>query len=131
MITNIENEVYNSIFNACSPSCKVVKGYPRTTSEFPCITFEEKINTSHDQSADSAGEFANDITYEINIFSNSRTPISECTPLRVLVDGVMSGTYRMRRTFSDVVPNYQDKNIYRYLIRYQCVVDKNNKIYRR
>lgn len=130
MIVSGENEIFSAIYTACS-TAKVVKGNPKIAPSFPCVTFLEKINTTNDATFDTSGECANDITYEINIFSNSETPIAECASLRSTIDGVMSGTYRMRRTFSDVVPNYQDENIYRYLLRYQCVIDKNNKIYRR
>jgi len=130
MIVNITNEIFNAIYNAC-PTAKVVKGNPNIAPSFPCVTFNEMINVLNDASVDTVGEFANDITFEINIFSNSETPISECNSFKQKIDDVMSGTYRMQRSFSENVPNYEDKSIYRYILRYQCVVDKNNKLYRR
>ena len=130
MIVTVENEIFNAIYIAC-PTAKVIKGNPNIAPTFPCITFIEKINTINEQTVDTSGEFANDITYEINIFSDSETPISECNSFRSAIDNIMSGQYGMRRTFSDEVPNWEDKSIYRYILRYQCIVDKNNKIYRR
>ena len=128
MIVLSENEIFNELYNAI-PTAKVVKGNPEIAPSFPCVTVKERLNTTNRTTKDTSGEFANDVTYEINIFSNSETPIAECDEIRVLVDGVMSGTYGMNRTFSDEVPNYQDENIYRYLVKYQGIIDKNGKVY--
>ncbi len=133
MIADIQLEVYNSIYTACkSYDDKIVlsNGSPETTPSFPCVTFSEKINTTNEATIDTSGEYANDLMFEINIFSNSETPIAETNAIREVIDNIMSGTYRMKRTFSDQVENYKDTSIYRYILRYQCIVTKNKKIYR-
>lgn len=126
---DIENEILTAIHNAC-PTATVKKPNQIENPTFPCITVREKTNTTVISSVDTSGEYHSDITFEINIFSNSQTPILETKSFRATIDNILSASYGMNRVFDDEVPNYADSGIYRYVLKYQCIIDKNGKIYR-
>lgn len=130
MIVNIANEVLTAIKNGC-PMATVLAEYPSTTPSFPCIIVQELSNDTHLTSVDTSGETHNSISFEINIFSNAQNKITQVRGLRDTIDGIMSGAYGMSRMYSGSVPNYLDANIYRYTLRYDCVVNSNKQIFRR
>ena len=130
MIIDITNEVFTKI-KTDLPTYTVLASYPLTTPIFPCIVFEEMSNITLDGSVDSDGQHHSDISFEVNIFSNTENKMTEVKLIRNLVDSILSDYYGMRRDYSSVTPNYLDSNIYRYTLRYTCVVSENNTIYRR
>ena len=130
MIIDISNEVFTKLKNTLT-GINVVGEYPETIPTFPIVTFSESSNTTIYDMVDSSGETHNLISFEIEIFSNAKNKTTQVKTIRNNIDTVMSDFYGMNRVFSDKVPNYLDANIYRYMLRYECVVDKNKKIYRR
>lgn len=130
MIIDISNEIFTNLKNTIT-TASVGLSYDDENDTFPCITFEENTNTTNEDSVDTSGETANDLAFEINIFTNGTDSRSTSKALRSQIDGIMSGQYRMSRDFASPTPNYLDENIYKYTMRYSCVVDKNKKISRR
>lgn len=129
MIVDIYNEVFTKIKTEIS-TANVLPEYPTTTVSFPCIIVEEKLNNSLINTIDTGGENHNVLSFEINIFSDAENKRSVCRELRIMVDSIMSDLYGMNRTGSNPVPNYSDLNIFRYMLTYECTVDKNKTIYR-
>ena len=68
---------------------------------------------------------------EIGIYTNSGSKESDARKLRNSVDSVMGGFYNFNRDSANPVPNYADKTVYRYVMRYSATINKNKVIYRR
>lgn len=100
------------------------------TPKFPCVTFGEITNVTDIDTLDSSGAYADGISYQIDIFTDGARASSECSKLKQIIDNFMVKT-GMLRTQSGKVDNYLDISIYRWVLRYSCVVDKNYRIYRR
>ena len=130
MIIDISNEVLTEIKTSL-PDVAVLTEFPMKKPSFPCITFRDSGNTTHIDSVDSGGEQHNEISFEINIFSNGKNKITKAKEIRNTIDGIMSDKYNMTRDLSDQIPNFADESIYRYVLRYSCIVDKSERIYRR
>lgn len=124
----IGNEVLTKIKTTITEAT-VLSPEQDVSSSFPCITFREISNSTN--GSDSAGEHDSNISFEINIFTTGKTRISDSQSLIVKVDNIMSGFYGMTRYDSSPVENYADTNLYRHVMRYSCVVNKNKEIYRR
>lgn len=130
MIVDITNEVYTNLKDTMV-TVTVLTAYPSTNPTFPCVTIEEISNTTNPNTIDTNGEQYNDISFEINIFSDGTSKVSETKTIRKQVDDIMSGQYRMTRGFSGVTPNFLDTNVQRYTLRYTCSINSNKMIYRR
>lgn len=130
MIVDIEVEVYNKLKDEIS-DVSVERQFNPKSPVFPCITITEISNNIDENTVDTSGETHNVQAFEINIFTSGNTKISTAKSLRNRVDSIMSDQYKMSRDFSSETPNYVDEEIYRYTLRYSCIVNKNKKIYRR
>lgn len=126
---DITNEVLTKLKTELSP-IKVMLPSQNNASTFPCVTFKEVSNVVLDSSIDSSGEVASQLAFEVNIFTKGNTKESSSRTIRQQVDTVLSTYYGMNRDFSNDVENYGDVTIYRYVMRYSCVVDRNKTIYR-
>lgn len=129
MIVEITNEIFDNIKTTLS-DVTVLTSYTSGSTNFPCVSFEELGNETDLDTIDTSGENFNDITFEINIFSIAKNKSTEAKLIRNRIDNIMSGQYRMTRTFSDPTPNFADGNIYRYTLRYNTKVDINKTLYR-
>lgn len=130
MIIDVTNELYTELKNTLT-GITVLPSYPDTTPSFPCVTIEEFSNETSANHVDTAGEKFNDVSLEINIFTNTETKIYDAKQIRNSIDAILGDKYRMLRTFSNTVPNYADRSIYRYTLRYDFSVDSNRMIYKR
>lgn len=130
MIIEIGNEVFTKIKNDI-PNALVLGDYPSTKPEFPCIIFSELTNIAVTSTVDSSGEKHNNLSFEINIFTNGYNRKTLSKTLRKQVDDIMSDYYNMNRDSSETTPNYSDEDVYRHTLRYSCVVDENKVIFRR
>jgi hypothetical protein len=130
MIIDIAYEVYTKL-KTDLVGVEMGTTFLETPSTYPFITFSEVSNTSTRDTRDSNGEYHNDVSFEVNIFTIGDDKKSQAKSLRILVDDVLSGYYGMEREFSDEIPNFGDQSIYRYVMRYGCLVDKNKVIYGR
>lgn len=129
MIVDVFTEVYTTLKTALT-SATVLSAYPETTPVFPCVIVEETANTTDPESINTSGEQYNDITFTIDIFSNSETKFAETRQLRKSIDDIMSGSYRMTRTFSSNVPNFIDMNVNRHTLRYSFKINSSKQIHR-
>jgi hypothetical protein len=130
MVIDIINEIYTNLKTTLT-DVTVLQNYPSTTPIFPCLVIEEISNTSNLNTINTLGEQYNDITFEINIFSDKTNKLSEVKKIRGEVDAIMSGQYRMSRSSSNSIPNYLDTDVYRYNLRYDCTIGETKQLFRR
>jgi len=128
-MVDVANEVLSALKTALG-TIPILTEYPSTTPTFPCVIFEEKINTTDVGTVDTSGETHSDVSFEINMFSNASDKVTVVRGIRNTVDEVMSGVYRMTRNASEPIPNFLDADVYRYMLRYNFKIDNNKKIYR-
>lgn len=128
MIVDIYNEVLTKL-KAELTDVEISQSNPIGVPNAPCVVFKELSNNSDPEHRDSAGEKYNALAFEINIYTIGATRISQSRAIRLLADGVMADYYNMNRDFSDEVQNYADTTVYRYILRYSCLVDENKKVY--
>jgi hypothetical protein len=129
LIVDVTNEVLTYIETA-HPELNILSTYPSTTPVFPCVVLEEKTNNQLKETVDSAGEHHSDVMIEVNIFTQGDTKISDAKAIRKKIDDIMSGYYKMGRTYSGTVSNFVDTNVHRYTLRYSFIVNANRMIYR-
>lgn len=129
MIIDIENIIMTKLKTELS-DIEVVSG-EQYTEVFPRVVLSESTNVTHVETVDSSGEKMNEVSLDINIYTIGDTKKSISKSIRKRIDDIMSGEYNMDRTFSNPTPNYFDKSIYRYTLRYSTVVDGNYTLYRR
>lgn len=130
MIVNIFNEVFTKVKTELAP-IKVLSHYPEGDVVFPCVVMEELGTTNYDGTSDTSGEKYNMITIEVNIFTVTSEKVTMAKSIRDDVDNVLGDFYGMNRDYAGTIPSFLDNNIYRYVLRYSCVVDKDKKLYRR
>ena len=132
---NVENEIFNVIANAVStayPDACIVGEYVKAPPRFPCVSIIENDNAVYDKTQTS-GNLENhaSVMYEVNIYSNKASgKKSECKAIASLIDDEFA-TLGLSRTMLQPIPNLEDATIYRIVGRYQGVVSKDFKIYRR
>jgi hypothetical protein len=130
MIIDVQNEMRSYLATAI-PEATVSTVYPDTTPSFPFVLITESSNDVDEETYDSSGETHNQVDLEVEIFTYGSKKKSDAMSIRKKVDGVLNGTYRMRRTYSSEVPNYADRNVYRYIMRFSFKINENKEIYRR
>lgn len=100
----------------------------------------EEINNIIDTATTRYEETTSGLTFEINIYIPNNVIIStnplealskteQARELRKMVDEVMGGYYKMRRTFCQPTPNL-DKTIYRITMRYDVGFNDNKLKFR-
>lgn len=127
---DITNEVFTKL-KTDIPTAKLLTSFQSTVTTFPQIVFTSISNVTDIDTIDNNGEYAVEQSFDVNIFTKGRGKLKKAQQLANDVDSIMGGFYNMNRIFSDTVPNYLDASIYRYTLRYNCKITKNNVIYRR
>lgn len=131
---DIESEVMTIIYNAVQPSypeAKFESTLNLSPSEFPCVCVEELDNTTRKSSIDSSSteRYAN-VAYEINIYTNNSSgKKAVAKDILSLIDRAMflHGFERYSKT-----PMSLDEGTkYRMIVRYQCAVSADKKVYGR
>lgn len=129
MLIDITNELYSRLKSELV-EVKVVTSYPKTTNDFPIVTFEEIDNSNIKRTKDSGGFQHSEISFEINIFTTGTSQMTSAKKIRNQIDGILSDEYGMARNVSRPTPNFLNGDIYRYTMRYSAIIDKNKILYR-
>lgn len=108
----------------------ITTGYQQKHNMFPIVVLDEVSNITDLNTLDTEGVYADNVSLEINIYSNSKTPRTEITPIKQLIDEYLTKELACNRNFASQTPNY-DVNVFRYTMRYNFIIDKNLTIYRR
>jgi hypothetical protein len=130
MIVNIANEIFTKLKEDLT-GVELTTSYETAPPTYPLVSFSELSNNAYLDTKDSSGEYHNQVSFEVNIFTEGSTRKNDALEIRVLVDEILSNYYGLGRDFSNEIPNYLNSNIYRYVMRYSCLVDKNKMIYGR
>ena len=132
MIDNF-NEIYTRITTALKTydsNVKTSSVYTNTPSSYPFVSIELIEDSVYEQGIDS-GDVENFAvnSYEINVYAKGNLAMSNARKLLEVADNFMKsiGFTRISKT------PLQDQNetIYRFIARYEGVVSKDLKVYRR
>lgn len=132
MIDNF-NEIYTRITTALQTydsNVKTSSVYTNTPSSYPFVSIELIEDSVYEQGIDS-GDVENFAvhSYEINVYAKGNLAMSSARKLLEVADNFMKsiGFTRISKT------PLQDQNetIYRFIARYEGVVSKDLKVYRR
>ncbi len=99
-------------------------------AEFPTVSFVETDNVIPTRYIDSTDEPFNEVTYTINIYTNSQgIKKSEAKKILSLIDSFMLSKGFIRNMKQPVSMN--NSTVYRLISRYSGVVSNNKEIYGR
>jgi len=130
VIVDIYDELFDNLKRTITDAT-FLQTYNEEALEYPLVVVSEKSNTDEVGTKDSSGYNHCLLMFQIDIFSTGDSKVSISKGIRNQVDAIMSGQYGMAREFSDEVPNFLDRSIYRYTMRYVCKIDENEVIYGR
>lgn len=103
--------------------------YVDSPSKFPAVTILEADNRVYEKQRTDYIENAAKLLYEVNIYSNKLGyKKSEAQEILNIVDQEMAGM-GFTRTMASPASNLQDATIFRMIVRYEGVVDKEYRIY--
>lgn len=129
---DIENDVYDhaeSALKAAHGDIYVTSEYVQAPSEFPAVSIVEMNNMVYERARTRNIENAARVTFECNVYSNkAANKKSEAKEIAETLDDAFS-SIGFTRTFKNPVPNMMDASIYRIVLRYEAIVDKDLWIY--
>ena len=123
----IFNAVRPAVINLLAPD-GFRNTYVRSATNLPVMSLMEMDNrTVTDRRSNSPGDDLAIIVYEAQMYAMTR---KECRAIFLALDEKMMqlGFNRFSGTY---VPNREDTNIFRYVARYEAMIDPNGVIYRR
>lgn len=133
-MTDIENQVFTKVKQAVTAvySGAFVSGTTvDAPPQFPCVYVVERSNTSLRSTQDSSSTDNHSVLmYQVDIYSakvNGKK--AEAKAIGQIVDGVLVNLGFTRAMFEPT--DNADTSIYRITARYNAIVDKNERIYRR
>lgn len=126
-------ELYNKIKKELSVDKIDVKcAYQSELKSFPTVIMREVENITDMINLDNSGEeYSIRYALELDIYDNSSNSQTIIAEIKQKIDDILNIELGMNRDFVNATPNYLDKNIYRYNMRYSCIVNKENVIFRR
>ena len=132
MINN-SSEMFTRITTALQEydsSVKTSSVYTNSPSSYPFVSVEMVMNDVYEQGIDS-GDIENfaDMSYEINVYSKGDTRMSRAWKLLEVADNVMKSVGYLRVSATPMQD--QNETLYRIIARYEGVVSKDLKVYRR
>ena len=105
--------------------------YVDSPAKFPAVTIVESDNSVLQKMRTAAPNLENAVSlmYEVNIYTNTEGfKKSEATDILETVDSEFS-KLGFTRTMSNPISNLQDAKIFRIVVRYEGVADKDFRIY--
>lgn len=118
---DIENLVYTNVRNVLKgtwPSISVSSRYSDNPSSIPHVSVEETDSyVRSDAISTSDREYAADLTYTVNIFTNTATAKQDAKEIAVVVNDAFS-ELGFARSMKQEMPNI-DRTIYRLTMRFQ------------
>lgn len=123
---DVENYIYTAVRNAAKqavPSVSVSGTYNDVPSSFPHISIEETDSFSRaDFVSTSDREYAANLTYTVNIYTNTATAKTDAKGLAAVVNDAFSALGFVR-SMKQEMPNI-DRTIYRLILRFQATAWK-------
>jgi len=127
-----EVKIFNRVHADAAPLCARNRFVSTTITEpltaFPAGSLIEMDNaTARAFQSSTPVENYSIITYQLEVFATSK---SECRKVFAAADGAMIAM-NFNRISGNYVPNFGDTNVFRYVARYEAMVDKDGNLYRR
>lgn len=123
---DVENYVYTAVRNALKtafPAISVSGTYIDVPSKFPHVSVEETDSyTRSDFISTSDREFAANLTYTVNIYTNTATAKSDAKAITAVVNDAFADIGFVR-SMKQEMPNI-DRTIYRLILRFQATAWK-------
>lgn len=112
---------------ALYPNANVEKQYQATTTKFPYITITDVDDPeiSHDLSYSGR---QSQPSWQIDIYMNGSTGEIVAKKIRDAIIPIMEDQFHLRRIAAKPVVNATDTTIYRYMLRYDCMVDEDRQV---
>ena len=124
---DIENYVFTQIRNACvafNPHISVSGTYIDVPSSIPHVSVEETDSyTPSSTLSTSDREYSANVTYTVNIYTNTATAKSQAKEIVAVVNDAFTGMGFVR-SMKQEMPNI-DRTIYRIIMRFQGSVWKS------
>ena len=124
---DIENLVYTKIRNAIkafNANISVSGTYADVPSSFPHVSIEETDNASVASTISTSDrEYAANITFTANIYTNTATAKTDAKAIAVVVNDAFTDMGFVR-SMKQEMPNI-DRTIYRLILRFQATVWKS------
>ena len=132
---DVEIDVFDRVARAILKECPgayVSSMHVTAPPQFPAVSLIETSNIEQASMADSSdGENASAVVYTMNVYSNSATSAKEeCRRIAAIASAEMRAM-NMTRLMCEPIDNAADPSIYRIVVRYAGLVDKNHVMYRR
>lgn len=123
---DIENYVYTTVRNAIkayNSGIGVSGTYVDIPSKFPHVSIEETDNASLASALSTSDrERAANVTYTVNIYTNTATAKSDAKAIAVVVNNAFTAI-GFNRSMKQEMPNI-DRTVYRLTMRYQATAWK-------
>ena len=133
-MTNIENEVINSVYTGVREiySSAIISTDDQNFPEsYPTVFVTESNNSTYIPSLDSGGEKHSSVMYTVKIYSNSKNGRkAQCRAIMAIVDSIMLGLGFIRIQMNPIETLDSAKGVAFILIRYRAVVSNNSITYR-
>jgi hypothetical protein len=129
MIVDVSNQIFSELCTLLDGMATISRPNQDNPLEYPYVTFDDFDNGDIAESKGTSGVKYTSIGFEMQIYTKGDTRMTDAKELRLLIDNKLSGEYGFLRTTSQKIPNLRDDSIYRYVIRYEGIVDENEKIY--
>ena len=124
---DIENLVYTNVRAAVKlrfPASSVSGTYVDVPSSFPHVSIEETDNASVPSTISTSDrEYATNVTFTVNIYTNTATAKSDAKALGAVVNDTFTDMGFARSMYQQM-PNI-DRTIYRLVLRFQATVWKS------
>lgn len=124
---DIENYVYTTVRNAIkayNADINVSGTYLDIPSKFPHVSIEETDNASIPSTiSTSSREYAANVTYTVNIYTNTATAKTDAKVVAVVVNDAFTAL-GFNRSMKQEMPNI-DRTIYRLILRFQATAWKS------
>ena len=125
-MVDIENYVYTTVRNAVKQhdsNISVSGTYIDIPAQIPHVSIEETDNTSLAAFISTSDrEFAADLVYTVNIYTNTATAKSDAKAIAAVVDGAFA-EMGFVRSMKQEMPNI-DRTIYRLILRFSATAWK-------
>lgn len=123
---DIENLVYTNVRNAVKAydsNISVSGNSPDVPSSFPHVSVDETDNfVAVGAMSTTDREFAANLTYTVNIFTNTATAKTDAKKIADVVDDAFADM-GFARSMKQTMPNI-DRTIYRLIMRFQATASK-------
>ena len=126
---DLTNSIYTQIKSAVLalyPNAKVDKQYQSIAPSFPYVTIidVDDPEISHDLSYTGR---QSQPSWQIDIYQNGSTGEIVAKKIRDVITPIMENHFHMRRITARPVTNVADTTIYRYMLRYDCMIDEDRQ----